>query len=491
MKRTALAWAVLAISACGGGSSANPGDGGVGGDATTGDDAQPTDAASGTDAPVTAADARAKDSAPDGPPPPTCGTGSWLTYGHDAARTFASDACIRGPLTKSWAYTPVPPSGRTVNGVHHAIAASDGVYLQWAASDGQYIGTTAADRVSLAGARVWTFDSGSDANMANWASLATPVTVDGSLLQSLVLDDDGVYFIDLTTGRLRVTTGVDWWGQTIPDPQGGVWFTDTSKSDGPGLFVGELGLGAKAAWEQNKQGTMCGQGLADQRGGLALDGGVLFYAPLYTSGGSVMTTFKSGLYAFDAATGMPKWSVASTPASVISAGGGLVYGIEADAVVARSETDGSVTWSRPLSGAGVQAPVLASGLVIAAGSSGVSAFQATSGAPAWSTPLTGAAAFAYQLSLMNTCAGLQSEGAAVATSMAAALPSGTLVVTASDGVHVLSLATGADTWHGPVPGAMGPVHDPVLVGDMVYVIDSPAGAFAGYGAGQLIALQGS
>jgi hypothetical protein len=418
----------------------------------------------------------------DSAPPPKCGTGGWLTYGHDAARTFASDGCINGPLAPSWTYSPAPPSGHTVNAVYHAVAAADAVYLQWAASDGVYVGTTAADRVSPAGARVWTYDTGSDANMGNWAS------VSGT---SLVINDDGVYFPDLTTGKSAVGTGVDWWGQSIADGSGGVWFADTSKSDGPGLFVGELDSMAKTLWKQNVQGTMCGDGLSDQMGGIALDGGVLFYAPLYVTGSSVQPTFKSGLYAFDSVKGTPKWNIASTPASAISAGNGFVYGIEAGAVVARSEADGSKGWSQPLPGAGAQAPVLVNGLAIAAGSSGVSAFDAKSGAPQWSVPISGAAASAYQMQISNGCSGLQDLGAAIATSLAAAVPSGTLVVTASDGIHVVSLSTGEDKWHGPVAGAKHPVHDPVIVGNVLYVVDSPPGGVAGFGPGQLIALTGS
>ncbi|HEY1957578.1 MAG TPA: PQQ-binding-like beta-propeller repeat protein [Polyangiaceae bacterium] len=412
---------------------------------------------------------------------PSCGSGAWLTYGHDGARTFASDGCVQGPLTVAWSYSPAPPASATVNAVHHALAASDAVYLQWAASDGPYIGTTAADKVSTTGTRVWTFDSGSDANMGDWAS------VSGS---NLVIDADGVYFVPLADGKMTVTTGVDWWGQTIADTAGGVWFADTSKSDGPGLFVGELDVTAKTLWQGNKQGTNCGDSLGDVMGGIALDGGTLFYAPSYTAGGSVQPTFTSGLYAFDAAAGTPKWNVQTTPTSTISAGNGLIYLIEAGAVVARKESDGSVDWTQPLAGAGAQAPVLADGLAIAAGNAGVSAFDAKTGKPAWSTALTGAAARAYTLTLTNGCGGSQNLGAAIATTMAAAVPSDTLVVTASDGVHVLSLATGADTWTGKVTGAKNVVHDPVIVGKTVYVVDSPPASIGGFGPGQLIALTG-
>jgi hypothetical protein len=445
----------------------------------SGDDTATTDA--GPDAPGGDGSMADAGGDADAAPPPQCGTGAWLTYGHDAARTFASDACITGPLTVAWSYTPTPITGHTVNAVHHALAASDAVYLQWAGSDDPYIGTTAADRVSTAGARVWTFDSGSDANMGNWAS------VSGS---TLVIEDDGAYFVDLAAGTAGVKTGVDWWGQTIPDGAGGVWFSNTAKSDGPGLFVGELDATAKATWKGNVQGTSCGDGLGEVMGGIAIDGGVLFYAPSYTEGGSVQPTYPSGVYAFDAASGAAKWNVATTPSSTISAGHGFVYLVESGKVVARSQADGGVAWSQPLAGAGAQAPVLANDLVIAAGSAGVSAFDATTGAPAWSTPLTGAAAHAYTMNITNGCSGSQYLGAAIATSLAAAVPSDTLVVTASDGVHVLSLTTGTDEWNGAVPGAKHAVHDPVIVGKTLYVVDSAVASTSGFGAGQLIALTG-
>jgi outer membrane protein assembly factor BamB len=143
-----------------------------------------------------------------------------------------------------------------------------------------------------------------------------------------------------------------------------------------------------------------------------------------------------------------------------------------------------------VSGAGAQAPVLATGLAIVAGTTGVSAFDATSGKPVWSTPLTGAAAQAFVGMINNGCAGTQTYGGAMATTLAAAVPSGTLVVTASDGIHVLSLTTGQDQWHGAVMGATNVVHDPVLVGKNVYVVDSGPGGFTAFGPGKLIALTG-
>lgn len=183
--------------------------------------------------------------------------------------------------------------------------------------------------------------------------------------------------------------------------------------------------------------------------------------------------------------GMPKWSTPTTPASAISAGDGFVYLVEAGNVVARKQSDGSIAWSSPAAGAGAQAPVLANHLVIVATPTNVVAFDAMSGAPAWKTPITGAAAQPYVRQISNGCAGLQTLGGASITTLAAAVPSATLVVTASDGVHVLSLTDGSEKWTGKIPGAKSPVHDPVLVGKTVYVIDS-AGSFA---PGAVIALQ--
>src|SRR6185437_6279402 len=97
--------------------------------------------------------------------------------------------------------------------------------------------------------------------------------------------------------------------------------------------------------------------------------------------------------------------------------------------------------------------------------------DAKTGKPAWSTPLVGAAAQAYAMTITNGCAGSQNLGAAIATTMAAAVPSGTLVVTASDGVHVLSLADGHDTWNGKIPGAQQVVHEPAIVDDVLRARD--------------------
>jgi hypothetical protein len=405
------------------------------------------------------------------PPPPPCGTDAWATYGHDAKRTFATNACTKGPLTTLWHYTPAAPTGRTFEQVFHAIAQVDGVFLQWMASDTPYTGTTAADRVSTAGARVWTWDSGTDSNFGNWLTLWNDL---------LVVSDDGIYLLDSTAGALSHTTGVDWWSQTAADKDR-VYVANVNQFDGPGLFVGALDNTAKTLWQQNLH-QQCGQDWSDVTGGIALDGGVLFYAPNYQTGNGTTLAFPSGLFAFDAAMGTPKWSVTTvTPASAISIGDGRIYLIEEGTnLVARSETDGSMVWTVTLTAPGAQAPVLADGNAIVATGAGVLAFDATTGKPAWSAATVMAAEPRFSTTVTNGCAGTVSVGGAVNTSMAAALASDTLVVTALDGIHLLSLSTGKETWHG-APDAGGlQLRDPVLIGHLVYAVDGAS----------LVALQG-
>jgi hypothetical protein len=65
--------------------------------------------------------------------------------------------------------------------------------------------------------------------------------------------------------------------------------------------------------------------------------------------------------------------------------------------------------------------------------------------------------------------------------MAAALGSNTLVVTAKDALHILSLNDGSDSWTGTITGVTGPMKNPIVVGSTVYAIDTA-------GSGKLVAL---
>jgi hypothetical protein len=411
-------------------------------------------------------DARADAPATDAPTSdtvmPSCGSDAWVTYGHDARRTFATDACIQGPLTMGWRYDPAPASGQTLRGVFHAIADSRGAYLQWRASRDPYLGTTAIDLVSTTGMRTWTFDTGTDSNLGNWASL---------WMGTVLVNDDGIYMLDAASGMRVRDTGVDWWGQTAPDPAR-LYVVNAAHIDGPGLFVGAVDMMLQPAWQANQYG-MCRIDATDLNGAIAVDGGTLFYAPKYTTGMGVHLPFDTGVYAFDGAAGTMRWSQTTTPSSTVSAGDGHVYLVEnANTLVARNQSDGRVAWMATVMGAGTQAPVLAAGRVIVAGSAGVMAFDAATGMPAWTAAMISASEPPTTTSFTGGCAGLVSVGGPILTSMAAALGSNTLIVTARDGVHVLSLTDGTDRWHGAIAGAMGAVHDPVPIGNVVYVTDS-------------------
>jgi hypothetical protein len=378
----------------------------------------------------------------------------WITYGHDAQRTSASQGSLSYPLTKQWRFAPPPPTADPYTAVFDALAAADGVYLQWG-SKGTFFGFgtgTNVDRVSPAGARVWSNTSWSpDYNIGHWGSIFGT---------KFVYQDDGIGYLDVTTGTRTYSGGVDWWGETLPDATG-LYISQNWHVDGPAAFVGSLTATGSMRWQQNKYGvTKQDIGIQEQSGGLALMKGVLFFDPLYFTTGT--PTFSNGVYALNATTGARIAYVATVPGSHLSADSTKVYLIENGALFARAQSDLHVVWSTPGMGALYQAPLLANGLVIVGTASNIIAFDAATGARVWTTP--GTTRLTYY-----------SRGS-VTTYMAAALGSGTLIATASDGIHVFSLTTGAQLWTGTVAGIVGTAHDPIIVNDpasgsVLYVVD--------------------
>jgi len=244
--------------------------------------------------------------------------------------------------------------------------------------------------------------------------------------------------------------------------------------------VGAYDVKQKSLWQMNKYG-MCRIDAADGAAGLAVDGDTLYYAPVYTAGTGVTLPFKSGVYAFAGADGTQKWFQATTPASAISVGGGLVYLVEGDGqmgttkLVARKETDGSIAWSEALMGAGSQAPVIAMGNIMVATQTDVECFDGPSGAPGWTHKIAGAGQPLTTLSFSGGCLGMSvAQSQHPLTFLAAALASQTLVVTAFDGIHVLRMTDGTEVWTGKVPMAPGAVNNPVLVGKRLIVEDGQA-----------------
>lgn len=261
----------------------------------------------------------------------------------------------------------------------------------------------------------------------------------------------------------------------------------TTHGDGPGAFVGAWDVTKGLIWKANEQGG-CSPAIGDENGGLAVDAGVVYYAPRYMLGkpsfGGVTEdtgplTYASGVYAFDAATGTKKWSVTTSPRSAISVGDGHVYLIEpGPTLVARTITDGSIAWKTAITTTeaemGSSPPLLAAGVVIVGTATDALAFDHATGKPVWSAKLPGAGRHAFDQSTINfvSCPAAGEPVATLAgTTMAAATASNTLVVTANDAIHVLTLDKGTEIGTHPLKN----VFDPIIVGDRLYVLDASGG----------------
>jgi len=98
------------------------------------------------------------------------------------------------------------------------------------------------------------------------------------------------------------------------------------------------------------------EGVADQTGGIALDGTTLFYAPLYATGSATQPTFASAVYAFDTTNaGALLWKMPTHPASAISnlpvtsiavaLGNGAILVAEGKTVTIMSLATGATKWT--------------------------------------------------------------------------------------------------------------------------------------------------
>lgn len=394
----------------------------------------------------------------------------WITYGHDVRRSSASLGSVTGPLSLSWSYVPRGTTDHALSSVLSAIGTVDGVFVRTSlAAHFGYGVSPAIDRVSPAGQHVWTFNAGSDADFGDWASL---------MGNRVIINSDGTRFIDQTSGLSAHGAGVDTWGEILTDSST-LYFSNDVQIDGPGVYAAAYDTAFKARWTANSFKT-CRGSAAATAGGLALSNGVLFYAPSYNVGlPATVLPFGSGVYAFNAATGARQAYHASTPFSRLSADDARVYLIENQhTLVALAQSDLHVVWSATITNPGEQAPVVANGLVIVGTAAGVEAYSATTGVKSWSSALNGVATHWYPVTQGGACGYVQIPVAyGATTTMAAALGSRTLVVTASDGIHILALGTGVDLWRGRPTGIPGAVSNPVIVNDplrgaIVYVEDS-------------------
>jgi hypothetical protein len=394
----------------------------------------------------------------------------WITYGHDARRTGASLGSVTGPLTLAWSYVPQGTSGHALNYVQSAIATVDAIYVRTSLNAGYGYGLSpAADRVSPAGQHVWTYNMGTDADFGDWGSL---------MGDNYVINSDGTRYVNVTSGAAVRSNGVDSWGEILTDATT-VYQSNDVQIDGPGVHLAALDSTLKARWTSNAFASCRGSASA-MAGGLALNNGVVFYAPAYNVGKpATQLPFASGVFAFDASTGAKLAYHASTPYSRLSADDSRVYLVEnTNKLVALAQSDLHVAWTATVTNPGEQAPVVANGLVIIGTASDVEAYDASTGAKRWSSAaMNGAAAHWSSTYQGGNCGAVQIPAAYGGTAtMAAALGSRTLVVTAFDGIHILALGTGVDVWHGRPSGIAGNVSNPVIVNDpakgaVVYVED--------------------
>jgi hypothetical protein len=393
-------------------------------------------------------------------------------YGHDPQRTSATDGCIKGPLKFAWSYFPKGFLQSTIVSVDNAVTAMGAVYMRFTSSYGPQL-----DGLSTAGQMKWTWAApgGRDVMTQHWAT---------SALGAIMVADDGLFLVDAATGANKISINqYDDWGQTTADDKRFYINSELNSPDGPGFYIGAWSATGQQVWKED-QHRKC-DGISEKHGALVVDGGKVFRSGEYTTGGP-----PSGVAVYDATAGTPGWKVTTTPASAISAGGGRLYLVEKSAtaaLVARKESDGSVAWSQPLSAipASMQAPVVANDLVIVATASDVRAFNSATGAPTWTAPgIVAAVADKADSGPFNNCGNVSVAWASMPySSLAAAIGSNSLVVTAKDSIHVLSLADGSDQWHGTPASVTGPLRNPVLVGHTMYAVD-----LAGASVGKLVAL---
>lgn len=393
----------------------------------------------------------------------------WPMYGHDARRTSASLGSVTGPLSLAWSYVPQGTSGHALSSVESAIATTDGIFVRTSLDAHYGYGLSpAVDRVSPAGQHVWTYDMATDADFGDWGALMS---------EAYVMNSDGTRYVDIATGAAVQGGGVDSWGEILTDGST-LYLTNDAEIDGPGVFAGAYDSAYKPRWTANEFRS-CRGSVAAMAGGLALNGGVLFYAPAYNVGKpSTQLPFASGVFALNASTGARLAYHPSTPYSRLSVDESRVYLVENQStLVALAQSDLHVAWSAPVTNPGEQAPVVANGLVIIGTASGVEAYDAATGTNRWSSTMSGVAAHWYSSSQSGACGSvLIPVASGPTTTIAAALASRTLVVTASDGIHILALGTGADLWHARPAGIPGSVGNPVIVNDpatgaVVYVED--------------------
>ncbi|WP_164009368.1 hypothetical protein [Pyxidicoccus trucidator] len=466
---------------------------------------------------------------------PACtGSSAWGTYGHDARRSSASDGCVWYPLAPAWSYAPTAASPRVMQTVERAVADTGGVYVKWDSS-GNYSnsrGTPAVDKVSLAGAKVWSADKPLNDNRGNWPTLFTYEkevrTAQWETRDGVVLNDDGIRIWNKASGPVYYPGNPlpysdvelhsnDSWGQSLTDGTR-LWIYNQEAWHGPRLGLRAFTRRGAVERELNTYGYYPNapsypaeqwNTAQDNFGAIAADGGFIYLAAIYNFQCSTQCNasqpwpFTSGLYGWDIATGVERWpAVALTPASHLSVAGNRIYLLERDA------TTGQVTFnirnggykgsslfrSAPFPSSAlvsVQAPVLVGGRAIVATQESAGtvlySFDAISGGTPVTRTLSGVYGIVVDAYGMELLAFTTPRSAKRTTTLAAA--SGTrddagtgvptLVITSSSGLHVLRVSDLAQQWSaskstlvGAVDGSSGgQLRDPIIVGKRVYTAD--------------------
>ncbi len=372
----------------------------------------------------------------DPPPAPICASDPWTTYGHDAARTSASGGCIWAPLRLAWTFAPHSSTGAQ-SFATRAIADTSAVYVAGALGPVPTLWRLGASD----GKPAWTYDSRTECVRGGWPTLAGG---------RVYLVDDGVNVADAATGAGH-RAELDAWGESLSDGEH-LFAENDWYLDGYGLYLSAFDLDLRLLWRRDYNALARGVMVPDV-GGLAYGDGLLVH------GAQHGPLTGSGLSAFDPSNSERRWHVVTSPLSSPSLARGSVFAIErwpgehTDRLVSRRLTDGTLAWARPVASARGPAPVLAGPLAIVHTSDAVVAFDQTSGEPVWSAPLP------------RTAPETQS-----ATTLAAALGSGTLVVLSGTQVHLLRLDDGTEAWvAAPLPGAKR-LEGPVVAGSSLYLV---------------------
>ncbi|MCS6898463.1 MAG: PQQ-binding-like beta-propeller repeat protein [Myxococcales bacterium] len=368
-------------------------------------------------------------------PKAVCTRDTWPDYGHDGRRTSTSRECIEEPLRLLWKAQATTPVKERPASFDHVVATEEGLY-----ATGLRGKSSMLHGLNLDGTPRWDHDTRTDLHFAFWPLVAHGV---------VGMNDDGTFFLDPTSGHIKINLGLDSWGQMTADTNQFYW-VNTWHVHGPALYVGAFSPSGEALWKQNKYGGAVPMDMMDDLGGVALDGNIVFQAANYK-----FASF-SGVFAFEAATGKLRWSKNGSPVGLPSAADGRVFVVERvqreRRVVARSQHDGELLWSTPLRGAQGAAPALASGLTLVATEQGaLVALDASSGQERWrfetghkQTPVIG-----HETSI------------AIAANDRVVFSTGKELI-------LLTLSTGQERWRGEVAGAQ--VHSPILAGGRVYAV---------------------